>query len=924
MSMQLTLYPQRYEGYSSTFSGGPPLQFLVDGINFTTINASASITNSGTVADILTAQPPNIVNTWYRARENAAVSYPSENNGVLVLHSTSAGNYHTVIYQRLDNLTVGQIYTVTVNVASNTSGAGLLTVLNGTTIQGIQGAGVLYGYNITQVTTTFTAETTQDVFLFTWEDNINNSFSISNISVTTSVISPTGVYTDLIDGQVICDLYEEEDIPLTLSIDDFKNVAEQVKSYSKDFNLPATKRNNLIFNNMFEITRTDDGLIFNPYVRTKCVLKQDGFLLFEGYLRMIDIKDKNGEISYNVNLYSEVIALADILKDRTFYNLDLDELEHEYNKTNIKASWGSGLPLVNPLTDPNEFAGAVGATATQVLKYPFIDWTHQFIVGGTNDPSTNATDGNPELTSLEQAFRPCIQLKYLVNKIFADAGFAWTSTFFDSADFGNLYMDFNWGANQTPSDETQGMYIDFPAGIWISNTAWQNYDLQYVAGFNVVTDFAPDLNWDNLTNAFISLGDNVQYNIHFYATFKNGGTGVDISSRWAHRNSGGTLIQTFNPLTDTMGSFDASVNFGEFSAVLDTGDTLALELKASLFQEVIQRMGTGMGSPGGLITASTGGSLRTTASIIKTNRGELGQWDFLKGIMTMFNLVSMADEDNKNNILIEPYGDIFINNTNSGNTSNLTLAARSIQHDWTDKVDVSQMELKPLTDLNKTTHFKFIEDDDDYAFDVFRRSQGGHLYGSRKWNADGFTALDGTKEIIAEPFAATVCMPLSGHLFDFIVPKIYSMNADGETEGFDNSPRIFYNNGIKDTGASYYIPEQNGLASENQTEFLQFSHFSDMPTVSGTRDFVFESHQLPLEVGNPPTDNLFSTYWQSYFNELYRPDTRVMTLKVNLSPADIAGFVFTDTVMIKNRSFRVNKIEYKPNSLAKVEFILIP
>ena len=43
---------------------------------------------------------------------------------------------------------------------------------------------------------------------------------------------------------------------------------------------------------MFEITRADDGLIFNPYIKTQCVLKQDGFLLFEGYLRMIDIKDK--------------------------------------------------------------------------------------------------------------------------------------------------------------------------------------------------------------------------------------------------------------------------------------------------------------------------------------------------------------------------------------------------------------------------------------------------------------------------------------------------------------------------------------------------------------------------------------------------------------------------------------------------------
>ena len=94
---------------------------------------------------------------------------------------------------------------------------------------------------------------------------------------------------------------------------------------------------------MFEITRSWNGTTFNPYIKTQCVLKQDGFILFEGYLRLIDVKDKEGEISYNVNLYSEVVALADILKDSTFSNLDFSELTHDYNKQEIKRSWNANL-----------------------------------------------------------------------------------------------------------------------------------------------------------------------------------------------------------------------------------------------------------------------------------------------------------------------------------------------------------------------------------------------------------------------------------------------------------------------------------------------------------------------------------------------------------------------------------------------------
>jgi len=235
------------------------------------------------------------------------------------------------------------------------------------------------------------------------------------------------------------------------------------------------------------------------------------------------------------------------------------------------------------------------------------------------------------------------------------------------------------------------------------------------------------------------------------------------------------------------------------------------------------------------------------------------------------------------------------------------------------------MKLEPLTDLNKKTILKFVEDDDDYAFTNYKNLIGGHLYGSKKYDAGNeFNILVGEDEIVAEPFAATVVKPLMSQFSDFITPSIYSYNADdGTSEGFDNSPRIMYNNGVKNTGASYYIPAQNGVTSTNQTYYLQFSHLTDVPTVAGSKDFHFGECQI---LGNitPTTNNLFNLYWLPYYSELYNPNTRIMTIKVNLTPADINTFKFNDTVFLKNRTFRVNKIDYKPNDLATVEFILIP
>ena len=96
-----------------------------------------------------------------------------------------------------------------------------------------------------------------------------------------------------------------------------------------------------------------------------------------------------------------------------------------------------------------------------------------------------------------------------------------------------------------------------------------------------------------------------------------------------------------------------------------------------------------------------------------------------------------------------------------------------------------------------------------------------------------------------------------------------------------------------------------------------------MPSTSTSTDFNFGECQL-IGIGVAGQDNLYQTYYARYFSELYNPDTRVMSCKVLLTVKDLSEFNFFDTVLIKNREYRVNKIQYKPGELARVEFILIP
>jgi len=904
MSVQLIVFPQT----------ALTNEFVIDGTNFNTINTSSSYDAPSLLQTAIDNQPPSVVNTWYRYRTTGSgtPTLPTEVSGNLTLYSVSTQSLCGV-YQKLSNLVVGNAYEIVIDVS--TTGAGLIvpTIYDGSTFI----ASTIFSAGSSQVTYSFTATSVNQIVVISYSNTTADNIVISNISVSPQGVVPTNTYLDLQDGQVICDLYEDEDIPLSLSVDDFKNVAEKVQSYSKAFNLPATKRNNQIFDNIFEITRTDTGLNFNPYKRTKAILKQDGFLLFEGYLRMLDISDKSGEISYNVNLYSEVVALADVLGDKTFSELDFIELDHAYQKTNIINSWNdSGTGITYTYASTSGFRDA-----NSTVKYPFVDWTHQQLVGGST--GTAAISGNPEYTALEQIFRPFINIKYLIDRIFEVVPFTYESEFFNTEDFKKLYMDFNWGADATPTTTNQysaTWFFGTGATANIGTGSFKELRLIPVGVTGGQSGSTVPPNYNTSTYIITATTDNEIYNVSYNFRVFNADTSQNtVSLQWLHTTAAGVALPPIDAQTTIVGGSTNLFYTSSFQVVLQTGDTLKAQFNGN--SDFIQAQ---------TVTSSavfTVSNLTVTTATLNTLRGELGQWNFLKGLLTMFNLVTLPDEDNPSNIKIEPYTDVFIPTATAGDT----LADRGITHDWTDKVDVTEMKLVPLTDLNKKTIFKFVEDEDDFAFMNYKRQVGGHLYGSKKYDASEFTILAGEDEIIAEPFAATVIKPLMDEYPDLITPAVYSYNSDDDTsEGFENSPRIMFNNGIKSTGASYYIPAQNGLASQNLTSFLQFSHLTDVPTVqatstvAGSRDFHFGECQLVGGVGSPVNDNLFNLYWLPYYSELYNPDTRIMTIKVNLSPSDINTFKFNDTIFIKNRTFRVNKIDYKPNDLATVEFILIP
>ena len=252
MSTQLILYPQNTNGYS--YNNVPVFTEYISNYQFSSpltayqdVNGSAastSYTYAVTVAASATFNSGNWVGfATTSAGYNNQTNQPLLSNGQITFYSSATPNptRNSIcgIGQLITNLTIGQLYRITIDHTGYTP-AGSFVI--GGTGSGTNNYVGNYGGTSPFVLTPsasgisiqdFTATATNMQLIIAYLDNINANFVVKSISISESPTSVPLTPTDLSDGQVICDLYQEQDIPLTLSVDDFTNVAEKTQSYSR-------------------------------------------------------------------------------------------------------------------------------------------------------------------------------------------------------------------------------------------------------------------------------------------------------------------------------------------------------------------------------------------------------------------------------------------------------------------------------------------------------------------------------------------------------------------------------------------------------------------------------------------------------------------------------------------------------------------
>jgi len=648
-----------------------------------------------------------------------------------------------------------------------------------------------------------------------------------------------------IQGQRI-DLFKDESISITQSIQNVKDIAKVFTDFSKTFSVPASKTNNKIFKhyynydiqNGFDARKKKDATI-----ELNNITFRDGKIKLEG----VDLKN-NVPHTYRITFFGNTVSLKDLLGEDKLQSLsDLDSLSEVYDVSGIRG----GLQL-DPAT--NDVIVPL-ITHTQRLKYDSTSGNHD----AGNLYYHTGTGGNTHGV-LYSELKYALRIHKIVEAIESKYSITFSDDFFvdTNAPYYDLFM---WlhrkkgdvqnlsGVNQSLVNGWTGTInpdLDTETQMINSSTLRVIGVPQYYDVFNLILQKSAGLSYKAIV-------------------YKDG---VEV---YKSASTSGNL---------TISKSDINLEEADYTVYIEADGNITF---SDIYWDISY---TEPFSNTKTITYNTGTYNYVSAFdfIITQQIPEMKVIDFLTGLFKMFNLTAYIEND----IVVVKTLDSFYSSGNSYDISKYV------------EVDKSAVNVAlPYREIN------FSYEDTD----TFLAKQHTQLAG-KEWAKLDFNGgegkLDGGLYSVKLPFGHIKNERLINENGGANTTIMYGYYVDDNQESYIGKPLLFYP--IKQTGATpisflnsssshtqlltYNVPS-NSLSLLRTTSKVNINFNNELNEYTGTNDF---------------TDTLFEVYYKNYITNVFNSTNRLTKVSAYLPLRILYNYTLADRFVINGRSYKINSI----------------
>jgi len=409
------------------------------------------------------------------------------------------------------------------------------------------------------------------------------------------------IYDDANTEAQRVELFADESISVTSSIQNVNDIAKVFTDFSQSFTVPASHRNNRIFKHWYE-NSLDNG--FDARTRKNAFIELDYATFRKGKVQLEKASYKNGKIeNYQITFFGSLVSLKDTFGGKFLKDLDLSSYNFTYSGTVVKnrVTALSNLDVMFPLISSNN-VWAYGTNGTTRLNWDI----------SKNQHPIYHTD-----------LFPAIRVSKVFDAIASSLGVTFEGTFLSDARFTRAYL---WLKNSEAFElKTVANKLNFQTST--STTGTQGI-------FNVFSD---TLNYVKPTAPAYQSQSNITI------TFSVPGVGQDAKEFFFYVYRDGVVINTQSYLTQTSPMY-LEVPLEESGAyTFYIASTAAISFTSVYYYE------TGVLS-GGTYTKLTDLTVTQSTTQTTTTTLDLAQYmpemkieEFFTGILKMFNLTCYSE-----------------------------------------------------------------------------------------------------------------------------------------------------------------------------------------------------------------------------------------------------------------------------------------
>ena len=652
---------------------------------------------------------------------------------------------------------------------------------------------------------------------------------------------------ELYIGTQRLDLFKDEDVNITLNVQNIKDISKVFADYTQSFSLPASQNNNAIFKHYYN---ADISGGFQASLRQSGVIILDKEPFREGSFELLSVNMKNGKAdSYEVVFFSAGVSLKDIFGEDELNDLDLSAYNHSYTGANVRN-------------------GAEGVLLSGDVIYPLIspveDWFYDSSSSSHQDNDIAYHTTNDDHGVHYYSLKPALRMSAILDAIEAKYGITFTSTLLSSSKFTDLYMWCHRREGWMFKDQPNGWN---PVPMRYQTTASSSVILVDDGGnFIVQGILSPDI--DFIYDISVISGADI--GIYLYVN------DVLFTTRNYSASAIGEVVTMNGLKKDDVISIKYGPSQGSAGASFEF--SFDVELKRSGTTPVIA-------------AADTGGTLMTFDNevIIADQMPEQKVTDFITGLIKMFNLT--LEPISSTSFKLETLDDWY---------------AAGTTYDITEYTDIASVSIsKP--ELFRRISFKH-QEANSAAMRAHRLQNGGIAYGDLRadFTFDGEELETQTNfELLRMDKLTDVD---TGSSVDFLVGKAIDQNGEpyiGEPIIFYSGDLL----DISATPIGFL--DESGLTPSPADPLVQVAFMSNADnkvTDDVTQMLTFGLEIEPYHE-QAFAETLYGVFWQDYVTDLYSTSRRLYKFKAVLPARIIYSLNMNDKLVIGGRRYIINQLQ---------------